>query len=193
MGSKTCAIAVDLGGTNLRGGIVDSGGKLHVRHEVSTARDKEGFLEQLTFLCEHLRAESETRKLEPAGIGLALPGFLIQKTGTIQFSPNLRHLGGLDVRKILSDKFHLPCLVENDGNCAALGEWWVGSAKGCNHVIVLTLGTGVGGGLISDGRLIRGTNGSGGEVGHVCVDPDGPPCLCGSNGCLETFASGGAL
>ncbi len=188
------ALAIDLGGTNLRGALVARDGSIRIRRETAAAKSGPGdfAVEQMISFCDQLLQEAKKSRMKVGGIGLGVAGFLVDRA-RIRFSPNLAHLKGVDIGSALSKRLRLPCVTENDGNCAALGEWWLGSAKGTHHALVLTLGTGVGGGLISDGRLIRGSHGSGGEVGHVCIDPDGPPCACGSNGCLEQFASGGAL
>jgi glucokinase len=186
------ALAIDLGGTNLRGALVDADGAILLRRETTTPKMGSALGEILSF-ARDLRAEAELTFGKPSGIGLALPGFLIRESSRIHFSPNLLPLAGIDVGGELSRTLSLPCVTENDGNCAALGEWWVGQGKGHRHVVTLMIGTGFGGGLISDGHLIRGFHGSGGEIGHICIDPDGPPCGCGSNGCLESFVSGTAL
>ncbi|MFH1263974.1 MAG: ROK family protein [Pseudomonadota bacterium] len=194
MPKESCALSVDLGGTNLRGAVVDRDGSILIRREVGSSKGGTADLavEQISSFCADLIQESRKSRIRIEGVGLGLAGFLVGRT-RMQFSPNLPHLLGVDIGTQVSKAVGLPCISENDGNCAALGEWWIGSARGHRNAIVLTLGTGVGGGIISDGILLRGSRGAGAEVGHVCVDPSGPPCGCGSNGCLEVFASGGAF
>ena len=122
---------------------------------------------------------------------MGLPGLLDRDEGCVRRSPNLAWLEGAPVRRWLAEHLDLApaqVLLENDANVAALGEQWLGAARGEANVLVLTLGTGVGGGLILDGALFRGA-GLAGEVGHLVIDPEGPPCGCGARGCLETLAS----
>jgi glucokinase len=131
---------------------------------------------------------------EIAGLGVGLPGLLDRAAGRVPDSPNLPWLEGVPVAALLSASLGLPeqrIRLENDANVAALGELWLGAARGHANILLLTLGTGIGGGLILDGKLFIG-EGLAGEVGHVCIDPRGPPCNCGSRGCLETFASASA-
>lgn len=126
-------------------------------------------------------------------LGVAVPGPLETASGVVHQAPNFPQWKKFPLRKHLEEIFRLPIFLENDGNCAAVGERWLGAASGCRHIVVLTLGTGVGGGLIVDGELVRGAEGFAGEVGHVVVASDGAPCNCGGRGCLEAYSSATGL
>ena len=126
-------------------------------------------------------------------VGIGAPG-MVDRHGVLRFAPNLPGAVGADLARLLGER--LPgaeIVVENDANCAALAEYELGAAAGCDHVLVVTLGTGIGGGLIVDGRIQTGAYGFAGEIGHMVVDPSGPPCPCGRRGCWERYASGGGL
>ena len=126
-------------------------------------------------------------------VGAGAPG-LVDRDGVLRFSPNLPGAAGADVRRLLADRLPGTALVvENDANCAALAEHRLGAARGADHALVVTLGTGIGAGLVVGGRLVRGRSGFAGEAGHMIVDPTGPPCPCGQRGCWERYASGGGL
>ncbi len=126
-------------------------------------------------------------------VGVGAPGML-DRCGVLQFSPNLQGAAGADLRTLIGDRLAGSLLVvENDANCAALAEHRGGAARGADHALMVTLGTGIGGGLISEGRVLVGAYGFAGEIGHMVVDPSGPPCPCGRRGCWERYASGGGL
>ncbi len=126
------------------------------------------------------------------GVGVGMPG-LVAGDGVLRFGPNLPGVFDLDVRAELERRFGLPVVVDNDANCAAWCEVVLGAAKGYQHVLAVTLGTGIGGGLVVDGSLWRGAHGFAGEPGHMVVDPDGPECRCGRRGCWERYGSGSGL
>jgi glucokinase len=126
------------------------------------------------------------------GVGVGAPG-LVDREGVLRFAPNLVGVAEVPIGAELSARLGLPVRVDNDATCATWGERQVGAAKGYDDVVLVALGTGIGGGIVVDGRLLRGANGFAGEVGHMIVDPDGPPCPCGKRGCWERFASGSGL
>jgi glucokinase len=126
------------------------------------------------------------------GVGVGAPG-LVDREGVLRFAPNLIGVADVPIGAELSARLGLPVRVDNDATCATWGERQVGAAKGYDDVVLVALGTGIGGGIVVDGRLLRGANGFAGEVGHMIVDPDGPPCPCGKRGCWERFASGSGL
>jgi glucokinase len=136
----------------------------------------------------------ELRRVEAVGaVGVGVPG-LVDNDGVLRFAPNLPGVVELPVRAEVEKLLRgVAIRVENDATCAAWGERMVGAAKGLDHVLMVTLGTGIGGGIIADGRLVRGANGFAGEIGHMVVDPHGPPCRCGQRGCWERYASGSGL
>ncbi len=123
------------------------------------------------------------------GVGLGAPG-LVDRTGTLRYGPNLPGVIDFDFATALTDRVGRPATVDNDATCAAWGEHERGAARGCNHSVTVTLGTGIGAGITVKGELLRGANGFAGEPGHMVVDPDGPLCPCGRRGCWERYASG---
>lgn len=129
----------------------------------------------------------------PPPVGVGAPGML-DRRGVLCFAPNLLGASGADIRGLVTARLPgVPLVVENDANCAAVAEHRRGAAVGAAHALVVTLGTGIGGGLISGGRVLVGAHGFAGEIGHMLVDPSGPPCPCGRRGCWERYASGGGL
>jgi glucokinase len=126
------------------------------------------------------------------GVGVGVPG-LVDRSGVLRFAPNLPGVFDLDIRGELEARLGVQVRVDNDATCAAWGERQLGAAQGYDDLILVTLGTGIGGGIVADGMLLRGANGFAGEVGHMSIDPDGPDCPCGQRGCWERFASGGGL
>ncbi len=126
------------------------------------------------------------------GAGVGMPG-LVSSEGVLRFAPNLPGVVDLDVRAELEQRIELPLVVDNDANCAAWCEVVLGAAKGCRNVLAVTLGTGIGGGIVLDGQLFRGAHGFAGEPGHMVVDPEGPDCPCGRRGCWERYGSGSGL
>jgi len=185
-------LAGDLGGTNLRVAAIDADGRLLARFEDETPRHTDdtkiiGTTKRLVNDCIGRIGRG------PLGFGFALPAIMSGPAGRVFSSPNLPELNGSFIGTRLSEELSLDVILENDANAAAVGENWLGASKGFQNSICLTLGTGVGGGIILNGKLHRGPDGTAGEVGHVCVEPLGPPCGCGSNGCLEQFASATAV
>lgn len=126
------------------------------------------------------------------GVGVGVPG-LVDRAGVLRFAPNLPGVVDLDIKAELEARLGLPVKVDNDATCAAWGERQVGAAQGYDDVVLVTLGTGIGGGIVAGGRLLRGANGFAGEIGHMVIERDGSPCPCGQRGCWERYASGGGL
>lgn len=176
-------IGIDVGGTKCLGVAVDDSGKVVRQYRLPTPH--------ADALCDTL-VEIVAQLGEFKLIGIGVPG-LISPEGVIRASPNLVGAKELALRQMLEDRFGKKVLVENDATCAALGEWKSGAAHGATDAWVITLGTGIGGGFISGSVLQRGAHGFAGEVGHMVVDPDGPLCPCGRNGCWERYASGNGL
>lgn len=129
---------------------------------------------------------------ELAGVGVGVPG-LVDRCGVLRFAPNLAGVTELPILAPLEAALGVPVRVDNDATCAVWGERQLGAARGYDDVILATLGTGIGGGIVAGGRLLRGASGFAGEIGHMVIDPDGPPCPCGQRGCWERFASGSGL
>ncbi len=197
--SQTCiehVIAADLGGTNLRAASIDRAGAIHARTKVRTpqtgdGRDVAAALEEAFDLCA-----KETKHLNGrvSAFAVAVPGALDSKAGgMILHAPNIKSLNHFKLGDELERRTNMLVILENDANAAAVGEVWQGAARGKQTAICVTLGTGVGGGLVLDGELWRGAFESGGEVGHITVEPEGAKCSCGNRGCLEVYASATAM
>lgn len=185
-------LAGDLGGTNLRMAAVDSGGRLLFRVEADTPRhsDETRIVETVVTLARQCR---ERLDAEPRAFGFAIPAIMSADEGRIFTCPNLHELDGRDLAQSLKKELGLEVILENDANAAAIGEHWLGASQGFGSSICVTLGTGVGGGIIINGTVLRGPDGTAGEIGHICVEPKGVTCGCGSNGCLEQYASASAI
>ncbi len=183
------ALGVDLGGHNLRGAVIDGEGRLLHRKRVATdeSRDLSKVLDQIAQLCEDLCEEVSGSVI---GVGIGVPGFMDHESGFLTSSPNFPTWNRVNLHEHLNAKCSLPFLTENDANMAALGEFWKGAGKGAKVMVCLTLGTGVGGAVVQEGKLLKGAHGLAGELGHIVIDPQGPVCGCGAKGCLEAFASG---
>ncbi|CAG0938708.1 glucokinase [Candidatus Brocadiaceae bacterium] len=186
-----CSVGIDLGGTNLKAGIVDTDGKILHRLSVKTHSDADPqtISNQILELIAEIIRSAQAKASDIIGIGLGSPG-LIDKTGeTILFSPNLPRWRNIPIKRMVSERFSKPCVLENDANAAAWGEKWAGAGKEVGSLVMLTLGTGVGGGLVIDNKLWRGANNVAAEIGHMVIQTDGPQCKCGNRGCVEVYAS----
>lgn len=186
-------IAVDLGGTNLRMAVVDREGSVLYRSKRNTRGDAggEAFIEEISEAArECLARVTETRV---GAMGIAVPATVDFAAGIPKNSPNLPVLNGLNIPRILSERLGLKIILDNDATAAAVGEHWLGATQGTGNSICVTLGTGVGGGLILYGKPYRGIDGTAGEIGHIGVEKDGHPCGCGSRGCVEQYASATAI
>ena len=179
-------VGLDMGGTKCLGVIVDEHGDVIAEHRVPTPSGEDAVLDALAEVAQHLDAAGS--------IGVGVPG-LVDHRGWLRYAPNLPGVAEVDVagelrRRLARD---IDVVVENDASCAGWGEQQAGAGKGRRHVVTVTLGTGIGGGIVLDGALFRGAHGFAGEIGHMIVDPHGPPCPCGQRGCWERFASGSGL
>ena len=191
---KEIVLATDLGGTNLRMAAIERDGKILYRTKRETPKT--------TYAADIVRAiveaAEECREFVKAqgtvlGITTAVPGTVNVEKGIVLKAPNVPSLDGFRISATLKNELNLPCFLENDANAAAVGESWLGASKGFRNSILVTLGTGVGGGIIINGEVLRGADGTAGEIGHICVEPLGVPCGCGSRGCLEQYASATAI
>lgn len=190
---STFAIGVDLGGTNLRIAAVDERGTLLEKTTTGTqvvlGRDY-----VINEMCDAIRAlVTKLSSSALAGIGIGVPGIIDMGTGMLRESPNLPGWEDYPVRDEIERRLGTKVILENDANSAALGEKWLGAARDYDDMLMLTLGTGVGGGIVLHGRVWHGMRGMAGEPGHITVQPDGPPCPCGNRGCLEQIASATAV
>ena len=187
-------LGVDIGGTNLVVGSVAEDGSTVLAAASEPTHAEAGatdVVDRLVELAE--RAIVATRREAPGaeilGVGVGAPGPLDTKRGIVLLTPNLGWVN-MPLREIIHDRLGLPAALDNDANCAVLGEWWVGAARGARHAIGITIGTGIGGGLVLDGRLYHGASDVAGEIGHTTIDTEGRRCKCGNYGCLEAYASG---
>jgi glucokinase len=187
------SIGVDLGGTNLRAAAVSRTGKIVHRIEGRTdlIAGRDAVISDMVESINALKAQCGTDTL--AGVGIGVPGFILMEKGIIAGSNNLPEFEGFPVRDEIERRLGAPIFLENDANAAALGEKWVGAGRQVNDLVLLTLGTGIGGGIISGGHVVHGYVGMAGEVGHITVVPNGNPCGCGNYGCLEKHASATAI
>jgi len=186
------AFAVDLGGTHLRAALIKETGVIlsQLKHDTPKGDDVDCVVTALTTAAHELDAG----QLKPAYAAVVVPGTVDLARMNVVQAPNLPCLDNFALKQVLEKRLLIPVLLENDANAAAVGEMWMGGARGARNIICVTLGTGVGGGIILDGKLWRGTDGSAGELGHTTVEPfGGPPCKCGNTGCLEMFASATAI
>lgn len=188
------AIGVDLGGTNLRIAAVDISGKVleKISTDAEVARGRDYVLDEMCKNVRDLAAKFDgARRL--AGIGIGVPGIIDRQTGMVHESPNLPGWRDYPVRDEIERRLRTNVILENDANAAALGEKWLGIASQVDDICMLTLGTGVGGGLVLEGKIWHGMTGMAGELGHTTVDPQGVKCGCGNQGCLEQYASATAV
>ncbi len=187
------SIGVDLGGTNLRAAAIDRNGKILEKVQGSTqlSAGRDAVISDIVSSIIKLRASIKAEHL--VGIGIGVPGFLLIEKGIISVSPNLPGFENFAIRDEIERLLQAPVLLENDANAAALGEKWIGAGRDVDDLVLLTLGTGIGGGIISGGHVMHGFVGMAGEVGHITVIPEGNPCGCGNIGCLEKHASATAV
>jgi glucokinase len=192
-------VGVDLGGTNIAAGAMPTDGTREIAMRIGPTRADEGsaavvnrIVRMIEEVIEQTQAETGAERSDFIGVGIGSPGPLDRAKGIIIVTPNL---GWKDfpLRDEVGSRVNLPASLDNDANCATLGEWWCGAAKGGRNVVGMTIGTGIGGGLIFDGKLYHGSSDAAGEVGHTTIDSTGRRCKCGNYGCLEAYASGPAI
>ncbi len=192
----TLVCAVDLGGTNLRAANVDSEGRIHERVKLPTPRsdNAQDVVEAIASAVIRCDEQASTSGARVHSVSVVVPGSVQAETGVIVNAPNLPAVVGFKLSEAVKAKLQRLVLIENDANAAALGEMWQGAARGWRTIVCLTLGTGVGSGIVLDGELWRGTDGTAGEIGHTSIEPfGGVQCKCGSFGCLEVYASATAI
>jgi len=188
------SIGVDLGGTNLRISAVEDSGQVleTITTGTEVARGRDFVLDEM---CDAIVTLSKKHGSNGSlmGIGIGVPGIINMKSGTVLKSPNLPGWQDYPVREEIERRLSTTVILENDANAAAFGEMWMGAGRDTNDLCMFTLGTGVGGGLVLDGKIWHGMTGMAGELGHTTVDPNGHPCKCGSRGCVEQYASATAI
>ena len=187
-------VGVDLGATKIALGLIDPADRVVTRRRIPTqaADGPEAVVERTAQSVLELDSELPTGK-RIAALGICTPGPVDHETGTLLDPPNLPELHNAPLQHMLSDRLDLPVRLEHDAKAAALGEFHYGAGRGQQSMVYIVLGTGVGGAIIMDGQLYRGTHNSAGEVGHITLDRHGDPCSCGCRGCVETYVSGPAL
>jgi len=186
-------LALDLGGTRFRLALVDQTGKLH-RRFVALTHAEDGREQVLRRIKEAAREMTSSVGLETVqGMGIAAPGPIDPVSGVLLTPPNLPGWENTPLKSLFEEEFRFPVYVGNDANLAALGEHRYGAARGVDDFVYITISTGIGGGIISGGRLLLGAKGLAGEVGHMTIDLQGPQCSCGNTGCWEAMASGSAI
>lgn len=187
------SIGVDLGGTNLRVAAINSSGQLLDKISIPADYDAgpDHLVCDIVDAIQQVRARVDSNGLE--GVGIGIPGFIDMEAGVVVGAANLPGFQGYPVRAHIEGELKIPIILENDANAAALGEMWMGAGRGVKNMLLITLGTGIGGGIIVDGKVLHGYLGMAGEIGHMTVFPDGNPCGCGNYGCLEKHASASAI
>jgi glucokinase len=190
-------IGVDIGGTNLVVGAVSEDGRTVrglLTEPTGVPDGPEAVIQRIVAMARAVMAS--TRREDPdaefRGVGIGSPGPLNRETGVVIFTPNLRWRN-MPIRGRIGNGLGLPASLDNDANCALLGEHWVGAAQGARSAVCLTIGTGIGGGIIVDGQLVHGASDVAGEIGHITIEINGRRCGCGNDGCLEAYASGPAI
>jgi glucokinase len=196
---KKWIVGVDLGGTNIVVGLLPTmGGEVLGLRSMPTdsVRGAKFVVDRIVGMVEQAIAEVLSKhggtREDIAGVGIGSPGPLDRRTGTVINTPNLGWRN-FPLRDLIANAVHLPATLDNDANCATYGEWWLGAGRGTRTLVGLTLGTGIGGGIVLDGKIFHGCSDVAGEIGHMTIDSNGRKCKCGNYGCIEQYASGPAI
>jgi len=192
---KVAAIGADLGGTNIRLALVDAEGGLSepYRYPTPPGGEAAAIVETLAQGIRVLQHQARAHGIRLVGCGLGLAGLVDGRAGLVYTAPNVAGFQNLPLKKLLEEKVDVPVTLENDANAAAFAEYWLGAGRGVSSLICLTLGTGIGSGIILEGKLLRGASGAAGEAGHMAVEAEGERCGCGARGCFEAYASATAI
>lgn len=189
-------IGIDVGGTNVKIALIDDNGKIIYSNSVPTYA-KMGYeytVNNIKQAIKDLMKETNTTPSDIEGIGFDFPGQVDCKTGVVKLAPNIPGWVNVPIAQMIEDEFHIPTRIDNDVRCAALGELKFGAGRGCENFICITVGTGIGSGIVINGKVVRGATNAAGELGHIKLQMNGGPiCGCGDTGCLEAFASGPAI
>lgn len=192
----TKRIGIDVGGTNVKIALVDGEGKIIYSNSVPTYAQMgyEYTVNNIKQAIRDLMKETNTDAKEIEGIGFDFPGQVDYKTGVVKLAPNIPGWINVPIAQMIEEEFNIPTRIDNDVRCAALGELKFGAGKGCENFVCITVGTGIGSGLVINGQLVRGAANAAGEIGHIKLQMNGGPiCGCGDTGCLEAFASGPSI
>ena len=195
----TYIVGVDLGGTNIVVGALPDDGSdvIALRSELTRAdQGADSVIDRIARMIDTVIAETIAqtgiKRSDVVGVGVGAPGPLDRERGLVVTTPNLGWTN-FPLRDVIAERTGIPTRIDNDANCATLGEWWIGAARGARNVVGMTIGTGIGGGLIIDGKLYHGASDVAGEIGHATIDVTGRLCKCGNYGCLEAYASGPSI
>lgn len=193
MGEAKFIVGLEIGGTKMASALVDPSSEVvGLRKRATPHFSSRAIVGAAEEVIDELLDENEVQPDELMGIGLGVAGMIDFRDGVVVFSPNLP-LRNVPFRDLIRDYYHVPAFLDNDANVAALAEKYYGHGRDVSNFVCLTLGTGIGAGIIINNSIYRGATGSAGELGHTVIDLDGPPCTCGSNGCFESLASGLAI
>lgn len=184
-------VGIDIGGTKIDAGILDTSGKILKKTRIYTEAH-EGLNAVVQRIYNAIDMVIEDIKSPICGIGIGVPGQVDVKKGIVLFAPNMGWKN-IEIRRLIQERYNLPVEIENDANCGALAEARLGAGTGANSLVWITVGTGIGGGIIIDGKLLQGANFAGGEIGHMIIKENGHICGCGNRGCLEALAAGPAI
>jgi len=187
---KHFILGIDVGGTNIKFGLINQKGKIIDRVYLPTSkhlRSKKQLVDGLVKTCLEIIAKNKLSKENFRGVGIGLPGLINAKKGIVYSLTNIPGWKNVPLKRIIEKKLRVPVFIDNDVNVIALGEWKKGAGKGKANLICITLGTGVGGGLVIENKLYRGEGFAAGEIGHIPIQQNGKECNCGGSGCLETF------
>jgi len=193
--SEQLVIGIDLGGTKISTALVDHSGEIitHDYRETQAAGGYQAIIARMLDAARGVMTQAKVAPAQVAAVGIGAPGPLEIETGLTLSPPNLPGWNRTPLKQLIADGLGIPAFLEKDANAAALGEFHFGAGRGTKHMIYVTVSTGIGSGLILDGRLYYGANSMAGEIGHTTIAPNGPLCACGNRGCLEAMASGTAI
>jgi len=189
---KYC-LGIDLGGTNVRFVLLDATNQPSEVFQLRTVSGRDELVKQMVCGARKLMADHGLGPEDVLAVGIGSPGPLSPSKGIVIETPNLPDMANMPLRDLVSDGLGIPAALENDANAAAYGEYICGAGRGARDMVLLTLGTGVGSGIVIDGRILHGAHEVGGEIGHMIVHPEGEPCGCGQKGCLERYCSAGHM
>jgi len=195
LSDKNFSIGIDLGGTNLKIGLVDKQGMVvcSKTFPVGISSSSSDIIEAITLTIEGLCAKFKISCKDLQGIGIGVPGLIDARNGIIHYLVNIPSIKNFPIKKILEKKIKTKVFIDNDVNAIVLAEYRYGAGKGCKNLVCVAIGTGVGSGIIIDGKLYRGTHLGAGEIGHISINEKGPLCNCGSHGCLEQYIGNSAI
>ncbi len=187
-------LGIDLGGTSIKSGLLDLQGNIVLKQEMPTKAEEgpEAIADRISKLVVELQLEAEVSDQDILAVGMGVPGQIDCRTGCVMRSGNLRW-ENVYIVDLVKKRVNFPVFMENDATTAALGEKWCGAGKQAVNFVMITIGTGIGGGIIIDGKAYRGTLGMAGEIGHMIIEPGGKQCSCGNKGCLEAYTSAAAI